>query len=389
MQPPVSGHPPQADTSMRSRGCPLTGGSTVVSHDAAVALLHDILRPTTSTTVMVNTLQTGVRMKHQFPTFTTGGFLKNMGLPLMWLVNIREITINVFPSPMSSARTPPLTDSGRSRANALVVGLCHKLAPTFFQNKARSVLFSLFIIHCKACCWCGNSSVVITWWYWCFIISSCGTSTQRGYKHIWRAPSKGGVCTYFVAIFQVARNPLKFGMPILFVLKHVPVFFFQESRKIWTKLHENPSPLCPSPNIVGFRSLRTKTLCMCVFYAIGGWGGGGLSRACLKPRFPACEKEKQRDIFWHKKSQHAKFQRIPGNLKNRTEKGTYASDGALHMLFHGLQVHIKKNSARGLKHKVIASSAKDIIFKTKISIKTNQHSYPIHTNAKTSLIKLV
>ena len=39
---------------------------------------------------------------------------------------------------------------------------------------------------------------------------------------------------------------------------------------------------------------------MCVLYAIGGGvgggkeaegGGGGLSRACLKPRFPACEKK--------------------------------------------------------------------------------------------------
>ena len=55
--------------------------------------------------------------------------------------------------------------------------------------------------------------------------------------HNWRAPWKGDVCTYFGAIFQVARNPLKFGMPILFVLKNVPVFFFQESRKMWTKLH--------------------------------------------------------------------------------------------------------------------------------------------------------
>ena len=35
-----------------------------------------------------------------------------------------------------------------------------------------------------------------------------------------------------------------------------------------------PPPLCPSPNIVGFQSLRTKTLCTCVFYAIGGEAGG-------------------------------------------------------------------------------------------------------------------
>ena len=41
----------------------------------------------------------------------------------------------------------------------------------------------------------------------------------------WRAPWKGGVCAYFVAIFQVARNPLKFGMPTLFASKNVPLFF--------------------------------------------------------------------------------------------------------------------------------------------------------------------
>ena len=99
---------------------------------------------------------------------------------------------------------------------------------------------------------------------------------------------------------------------------------------MWTKLHENPFPPCPSPNTVGFRSLRTKTLCMCVFYAIRGGGGGGgrrgggLSRACLKPLFPACEK-KTTGTFFDTKRVSMPIQRIPSNLKNRTEKGTYAS----------------------------------------------------------------
>ena len=79
----------------------------------------------------------------------------------------------------------------------------------------------------------------------------------------WRAPWKGGVSTYLIAIFHAYS----------FCVKKCPcVFFFQESRKIWTKLHETlpppppprPLPLCPSPNIVGFRSLRTKTLYVCV-----------------------------------------------------------------------------------------------------------------------------
>ena len=111
----------------------------------------------------------------------------------------------------------------------------------------------------------------------------------------WRAPWKGGVCTYFVAIFQVARNPLKFGMPTLLVLKR-SMLFFQEGRKIWTNMCENPPPPPPllslslslSPNIVGFRSLRTKTLCMCVCYGIGG---GRDFQECLRPRFPTCGKK--------------------------------------------------------------------------------------------------
>ena len=72
-------------------------------------------------------------------------------------------------------------------------------------------------------------------------------------------------------------------------LKNVPVGFFvfnkaEKYAKYYVKIHPNPSPpplfLCLYPNNVGFRSLRAKTLCMCVFYAIGG--GGGLSRTCLK-----------------------------------------------------------------------------------------------------------
>ena len=44
---------------------------------------------------------------------------------------------------------------------------------------------------------------------------------------------------------------------------------------------------------------------VCVLRHWRGQKGGGLSRACFKPRFPACEKNKTRDIFCHKKSQHA------------------------------------------------------------------------------------
>ena len=96
------------------------------------------------------------------------------------------------------------------------------------------------------------------------------------------------------------------------------LFSFSRRQKILTKWCKNPPPppLCPSPNIVGFQ-LRTKTLCMCVFYTIGEGGGGWT-------RFPACGK-RHRDIFWHKKSRHAKFQRTPSNLKNHNKTCTYAS----------------------------------------------------------------
>ena len=35
----------------------------------------------------------------------------------------------------------------------------------------------------------------------------------------WRAPYKGGICTDFIAIFQVAQNLLKFAMPTLLYVK--------------------------------------------------------------------------------------------------------------------------------------------------------------------------
>ena len=64
----------------------------------------------------------------------------------------------------------------------------------------------------------------------------------------------------------------------------------------------------------------------CVLHHWRGEGrrvGGGLSRARLKPRFPSCEKKNTGKSF-DTKSQHAKFQQIPSNLKNHNEIGTYA-----------------------------------------------------------------
>ena len=95
-------------------------------------------------------------------------------------------------------------------------------------------------------------------------------------------------------------------MPILFVLRNVSVFFFSRRQKNMDQIarKSTPLPLCLSPNIVGFRLLRTKTLCSVCFTPLegrggggGGQKGGGLSRACLKPRFPACGGKKKPGHF--------------------------------------------------------------------------------------------
>ena len=51
---------------------------------------------------------------------------------------------------------------------------------------------------------------------------------------------------YFVAIFQVAQNPLKLVMLTLFVLKNVPVYFFHKqgnkASNLFMKVHPPPPP---------------------------------------------------------------------------------------------------------------------------------------------------
>ena len=101
---------------------------------------------------------------------------------------------------------------------------------------------------------------------------------------------------YFVAIFQVAPNRLKFGMSTLFVLKNVPVVFFFKNAETYGQncVKFNPSPplpLCSSPNNVEFRSLRAKTLCMCLlryWREIEGGGGGGCEKVGGRVNFQEC-----------------------------------------------------------------------------------------------------
>ena len=107
------------------------------------------------------------------------------------------------------------------------------------------------------------------------------------------APCKSAPNDYFVAIFQVSPNRLKFGMSTLCVLKNVPVGFYfknaETSGQNCVKFNPPPLPLCPSPNNVEFRSLRAKTLCMCLLrYCREIEGGGGARRAEGGGNFQEC-----------------------------------------------------------------------------------------------------
>ena len=66
---------------------------------------------------------------------------------------------------------------------------------------------------------------------------------------------------------------------------------------------------------------------VCVLRHWRGWGQKGewTFKSVFEASFPRLWKKEHRDIFWHKKSRHAKFQWIPRNLKNRNEIGTFTS----------------------------------------------------------------
>ena len=89
----------------------------------------------------------------------------------------------------------------------------------------------------------------------------------------WVAPCKPAQCGYFVfwyAIWDVYS----------FCVKKCPCVFFKNAQKmdkiVWNSSPPPPpDPLCSSPNNVGFRSLRAKTLCVCLSRYWRRWGGGG------------------------------------------------------------------------------------------------------------------
>ena len=138
--------------------------------------------------------------------------------------------------------------------------------------------------------------------------------------HFWRAPSKRGMWTNFVVIFQVARNALKFAMPTLFVLQNVPVFVFHkwEKKASNTFLKVHPRPSNGETHVHSVLVLRIEILhCLETEREreAGGGGGGGIC-TILSVLFCPIEKKGHCNTI---KSWHAKFQCLLSNLKNGNE----------------------------------------------------------------------
>ena len=68
------------------------------------------------------------------------------------------------------------------------------------------------------------------------------------YHNNWRAPCKPARYDYFVAIFQVAQNPLKFGMPTPLLWKKRPCVVFPQAGKQDFKTRSWKSTPRPSHN---------------------------------------------------------------------------------------------------------------------------------------------
>ena len=123
----------------------------------------------------------------------------------------------------------------------------------------------------------------------------------------WRAPCKPAPNDYFVSIFQVAPNRLKFGMSTLCVLKNVPVgFFFKNAETSGQNCVKFPPPPPPSLSISKQRRISIfegqNTVHVSFTLLVGDWGGGGGGGATFKNVFEALlprlwKKKKHRDIF--------------------------------------------------------------------------------------------
>ena len=121
----------------------------------------------------------------------------------------------------------------------------------------------------------------------------------------WVAPCKPALCDYFVEIFQVPQNRLKFGMSTPFVPKKVPVFF-SRMQKDMDKIASNSTPppslslsVSKQHRISILQSQNTVRVSFTLLVGEDARRGGGLSRMCLKPCFPACEKNA--GTFFHRR----------------------------------------------------------------------------------------
>ena len=82
---------------------------------------------------------------------------------------------------------------------------------------------------------------------------------RRSYTFLydWVALCQPAPSDYFVAIFQVAQNQLKFGMSTPFVLKNVPVGFFKNAEKYGQNCINFKLPPPPPPPLAPSVRLQT------------------------------------------------------------------------------------------------------------------------------------
>ena len=116
----------------------------------------------------------------------------------------------------------------------------------------------------------------------------------------WVAPCKPAPNDYFIAIFQVASNQLKFGMSTLFVLKYVPVVFFFKNAETYG---QNCVKFNPPPSLFVSKQRRISifegqnTVHVSFTLLEGDWGRGGCEKVEGGWTFKNVFEEKHRKIF--------------------------------------------------------------------------------------------
>ena len=176
-------------------------------------------------------------------------------------------------------------------------------------------------LHMVGVCWWDVSPIIYVWLHrgqtiltfgGMFVCVSWHIVSFRGFGGLQRmgisllfiirvAPCTLARCDYFVAIFQVAQNRLKFGMSTLFVLKNVCSRVQKNMDKIAWNSTPSTLPLLLSVSKQRRISiLENQNTVRVSFTLLEGRGGGWLSRTCLKPCFPACG-TKNAGTFFHRK----------------------------------------------------------------------------------------